>query len=216
MPNFSPSVEQTLRLAQAKANFSQAETLAHQAASERVEERHLLLAILADDQDNLTLNILRFCGVDLEALQASLASATPLLDRLGRDLTSLARAGQLDPLIGRRTELRQLTRTLLRKKKNNPVLVGPAGVGKTAIVEGVAIAPGYMATDNTEALRNDPTRPPNSGTHPRRTVGQTGRHGRCGRLFGIGGGQLCSRPNPGHRWRLAGPVSDLKIAVLQT
>lgn len=130
----------------AKANLTQAETLAKQEASERVEGRHLLLAILADDRDNLTLNTLRFCGVDLEALQASLMSATPVLDRLGRDLTTLARAGQLDPLIGRRTELRQLVRTLLRKKKNNPVLVGLAGVGKTAIVEGVAnlIAAGQL------------------------------------------------------------------------
>ncbi|MBL7063502.1 MAG: ATP-dependent Clp protease ATP-binding subunit [Anaerolineae bacterium] len=57
---------------------------------------------------------------------------------MGRDLTALAQAGELDPLIGRKKELRQLVRTLVRKKKNNPVLVGPAGVGKTAIVEGLA------------------------------------------------------------------------------
>jgi ATP-dependent Clp protease ATP-binding subunit ClpC len=62
----------------------------------------------------------------------------PILDRLGRDLTALARGGSLDPLIGRKVELRQLVRTLVRKSKNNPVLVGDAGVGKTAIVEGLA------------------------------------------------------------------------------
>lgn len=120
------------------ANLKQAELLAKQEGTERIEERHLLTAILKDDPNSFTLGILRFCGVDIQALQVALTSTTPLLDRLGRNLTTLARAEELDPVVGRRQELRQLVRTLLRKRKNNPVLVGPAGVGKTAIVEGLA------------------------------------------------------------------------------
>jgi ATP-dependent Clp protease ATP-binding subunit ClpC len=76
--------------------------------------------------------------VDVAVLRSGPSGSTPILDRVGRDLTALARDGALDPLVGRRDQLRQLVRTLARKKKNNPVLVGPAGVGKTAIVEGLA------------------------------------------------------------------------------
>ncbi|XWX02845.1 ATP-dependent Clp protease ATP-binding subunit [Aggregatilineales bacterium SYSU G02658] len=65
-------------------------------------------------------------------------SETPLLDRYGRDLTAQARSGQLSPAIARDTEIRALARTLARSKKNNPLLLGDAGVGKTAIVEGLA------------------------------------------------------------------------------
>ena len=65
-------------------------------------------------------------------------SATPVLDRFGRDLTRLAREGVLEPLIGRREELRALARVLVRQRKANAVLVGPAGVGKTGLVEGLA------------------------------------------------------------------------------
>lgn len=63
---------------------------------------------------------------------------TPLLDKYGRDLTDLARIGKISPAVGREREIRALARTLTRSKKNNPLLVGDAGVGKTAIVEGLA------------------------------------------------------------------------------
>lgn len=66
------------------------------------------------------------------------ASMTPYLDRYGRDLINLARADKLDPLIGRRDELKKVARILVQKKKNNPILVGDAGVGKTCVVEGLA------------------------------------------------------------------------------
>ncbi|MCE7975248.1 MAG: ATP-dependent Clp protease ATP-binding subunit [Leptolyngbya sp. PLA1] len=65
-------------------------------------------------------------------------SKTPALDSFGRDLTELAREGQLDPVIGRMTEIERVVQVLCRRTKNNPVLLGEAGVGKTAIVEGLA------------------------------------------------------------------------------
>ncbi len=65
-------------------------------------------------------------------------SRTPALDSFGRDLTELAREGQLDPVIGRSNEIERVVQILCRRTKNNPVLLGEAGVGKTAIVEGLA------------------------------------------------------------------------------
>ena len=65
-------------------------------------------------------------------------SKTPALDSFGRDLTELARNGELDPVIGRAQEIERLVQVLCRRTKNNPVLLGEAGVGKTAIVEGLA------------------------------------------------------------------------------
>ncbi|MEZ5944041.1 MAG: ATP-dependent Clp protease ATP-binding subunit [Planctomycetaceae bacterium] len=65
-------------------------------------------------------------------------SKTPALDSFGRDLTELARQGKLDPVIGRQEEIERVTQVLCRRQKNNPVLLGEAGVGKTAIVEGFA------------------------------------------------------------------------------
>src|SRR6184192_2452668 len=65
-------------------------------------------------------------------------SKTPALDSFGRDLTDLARQGKLDPVIGRQNEIERVIQVLSRRTKNNPVLLGEAGVGKTAIVEGLA------------------------------------------------------------------------------
>src|SRR5688572_31743205 len=72
-------------------------------------------------------------------------SKTPALDSFGRDLTELAREGQLDPVIGRKNEIERVIQILCRRQKNNPVLLGEAGVGKTAIVEGLA----QMVVTNT-------------------------------------------------------------------
>ncbi|WP_406722120.1 ATP-dependent Clp protease ATP-binding subunit [Streptomyces althioticus] len=66
------------------------------------------------------------------------SSGTPTLDKYGRDLTALAREGRIDPVIGRDTEIEQTVEVLSRRGKNNPVLIGDAGVGKTAVVEGLA------------------------------------------------------------------------------
>ena len=81
---------------------------------------------------------------DAETTQASQTSAkaqkTPTVNAFGRDLTDLARHGQLDPVIGREKELRRIVQVLSRRTKNNVVLIGEAGVGKTAVVEGLALA----------------------------------------------------------------------------
>jgi ATPases with chaperone activity, ATP-binding subunit len=69
---------------------------------------------------------------------AASKSKTPILEHFGRDLTAMARAGKLDPIIGREAEIERLIQILCRRKKNNPALIGEPGVGKTAIIEGLA------------------------------------------------------------------------------
>lgn len=73
-------------------------------------------------------------------IQRVAPSPTPLLEKYGRDLTALARQGKIGVVIGREREIRSVARTLTRNKKNNPLLLGDAGVGKTAVVEGLALA----------------------------------------------------------------------------
>ncbi|MCU0374971.1 MAG: ATP-dependent Clp protease ATP-binding subunit [Chitinophagaceae bacterium] len=71
--------------------------------------------------------------------QPSQKSKTPVLDNFGRDITRLAEAGTLDPIVGREQEIERVSQILSRRKKNNPILIGEPGVGKTAIVEGLAL-----------------------------------------------------------------------------
>ena len=66
-------------------------------------------------------------------------SRTPVLDNFGRDVTKLAEEDKLDPIIGRETEIERVSQILSRRKKNNPILIGEPGVGKTAIAEGLAL-----------------------------------------------------------------------------
>lgn len=71
--------------------------------------------------------------------KGSTKSRTPVLDNFGRDITKLAEEGKLDPIIGRENEIERVSQILSRRKKNNPILIGEPGVGKTAIVEGLAL-----------------------------------------------------------------------------
>ncbi|MBK6340544.1 MAG: ATP-dependent Clp protease ATP-binding subunit [Bacteroidetes bacterium] len=73
------------------------------------------------------------------AKKANTKSNTPVLDNFGRDITKAAEEGKLDPIIGRETEIERVSQILSRRKKNNPILIGEPGVGKTAIVEGLAL-----------------------------------------------------------------------------
>ncbi|WP_243795446.1 ATP-dependent Clp protease ATP-binding subunit [Saccharopolyspora gloriosae] len=111
---------------------------------------HLLLA-LAANPDSRAGRLLTAAHVTLESLQAAPAdpaqsrqqeaaetSSTPTLEQFGQDLTARARDGGLDPVIGRDEEIEQTIEVLSRRTKNNPVLIGEAGVGKTAVVEGLA------------------------------------------------------------------------------
>src|SRR5690606_11369067 len=71
--------------------------------------------------------------------KGSTKSRTPVLDNFGRDITNLAEEDKLDPIIGRENETERVSQILSRRKKNNPILIGEPGVGKTAIVEGLAL-----------------------------------------------------------------------------
>jgi ATP-dependent Clp protease ATP-binding subunit ClpC len=78
-------------------------------------------------------------GGSSTAKKAASKSNTPVLDNFGRDITRLAEDGKLDPIVGRETEIERVSQILSRRKKNNPILIGEPGVGKTAIVEGLAL-----------------------------------------------------------------------------
>ena len=112
---------------------------------------HLLVAVVQENQGDAA-KVLADYGVDLEKVYQALQgirgahrvtdqraeSRYKSLERYSVDLTQLAKEGKLDPVIGRDTEITRTMQTLVRRKKNNPVLIGGAGVGKTAIAEGLA------------------------------------------------------------------------------
>ncbi len=125
--------------------FRRAQLLMDADGRDAIELRDIVLAML-ENRSLVVCRTLEELGVDLEALRESTGRepasqawrdtrATPMLDRIGRDLTALAKAGKLSPVVGRREELLLLLQTLARRSKNNPVLVGEPGVGKTAVVE---------------------------------------------------------------------------------
>ncbi len=129
-----------------------AEKQAKQLKDEYVSVEHLVLAIIAEGGAAPAGKILTGLGITRDAFLEALTqvrghqrvqSANPeatyeALDRYGRDLVKEARTGKMDPVIGRDAEIRRVIRVLSRKTKNNPVLIGEPGVGKTAIVEGLA------------------------------------------------------------------------------
>lgn len=145
--------------------FSRVMNDAHKAAlseKRQIVEKDFLLGLLTGPRDSGPLKFLVRVGVDLDVLQGVAvegAKAIPLhkekkkeqipeekkaqhkgniLEELGRDLTALARDGRLSPVIGRMKEMTDIARCLIKKEKNNPLLLGDPGVGKTAVVEGLA------------------------------------------------------------------------------
>jgi ATP-dependent Clp protease ATP-binding subunit ClpC len=135
--------------------------------SEKIGSEHLILSILRDEEneaskslhaqdinyDTFRKELDLYINNDDETLSSTInrsalkkpkpntttKTKTPVLDNFGRDLTKLAAEGKLDPVIGRINEIERVVQVIARRKKNNPVLIGEPGVGKTAIVEGLAL-----------------------------------------------------------------------------
>ena len=144
-----------------KAVIHEAERYAEELRADKTGTEHLLLAMLGD-KECVGTRLLHTMGVDIRKLSTDTASAmgasgdfaekemkaltaaadaagsTPMLDQYSRDLTMLAAKGKLDPVVGREKEILRVMQILSRRTKNNPCLIGEPGVGKTAIVEGLA------------------------------------------------------------------------------
>lgn len=151
IPGFTPRAKRVLELA-----FQEAQELGHN----YIGSEHLFLGLIREGE-GLAAQTLQKYGVphtkarqvvvklvgegDKTGKKVKEKSETPILDKYSRDLTKLAKAGKIDPVIGRSDEITRVIEILSRRKKNNPVLIGEPGVGKTAIAEGLAQR---IATDN--------------------------------------------------------------------
>jgi ATP-dependent Clp protease ATP-binding subunit ClpC len=147
---WTPRARRTLELA-----LEEARTLNPKLGlAQYVDTEHLLMGLLREP-DSTAMRVLRALSVDIEQMRQHVIramgggaaapnaaqkgrSATPVLDAFGRDLTRMAQEDKLDPVIGRQPELQRVIQILSRRTKNNPCLIGEPGVGKTAIVEGLA------------------------------------------------------------------------------
>ncbi len=145
---FTPRAKKVLEIA-----ATEARGMSHK----YIGTEHLLLALMKDTE-SAAANALASAGLEYEKVKEEInkvlqggesvggaagssakeKSKTPFLDHFGRDLNELAREGRLDPVIGREKEIERVVQILSRRKKNNPVLIGEPGIGKTAIVEGLA------------------------------------------------------------------------------
>ena len=151
----SPKLEyesnQIFMTPRARNMLDEAKSEAERLNDEFISSEHLLIAVAKDDKGP-SAALLKGIRVDVEAIYQALRdvrgshrvhdqkaeSRYKSLERFSVDLTDLARRGKLDPVIGRDDEIQRVMQTLIRRTKNNPVLIGGAGVGKTAIVEGLA------------------------------------------------------------------------------
>ena len=151
----SPKLEyesnQIFMTPRARNMLDEAKSEAERLNDEFISSEHLLIAVAKDDKGP-SAALLKGIRVDVEAIYKALRdvrgshrvhdqkaeSRYKSLERFSVDLTDLARRGKLDPVIGRDDEIQRVMQTLIRRTKNNPVLIGGAGVGKTAIVEGLA------------------------------------------------------------------------------
>src|SRR3990170_4019574 len=139
--------------ARAKKTLEVSSQEARALKAKEIDTEHILLALLRDEE-GVAAQVLSMYDIDYKEAYEELKniqlgkpssygrkrkkSKTPALDHFGRDLTELARKGKLDPIIGRENEIERVSQILSRRKKNNPVLIGEPGVGKTAIAEGLA------------------------------------------------------------------------------